>query len=164
MILFSAEAIFASSTSKFGIWIPLVDDEDLRTSTESAISTSLIRSIASAGNCGQVHTSVLNLIFHQANVAGVGNLSKWRSEIWDDWIFGWRSGLASLILNWCLILILLRMWWRVFWHIRTPWIQLLRIRCWRRRFWICKNVSRYSMCVPNAWRPIFAARHSKRTA
>ena len=27
-----------------------------------------------------------------------------------------------------------------------------------------KNVSRYTMCVPNAWRPIFAARHSYRTA
>ena len=28
MILFSAEAILASSTSNFGIGIPLVDDED----------------------------------------------------------------------------------------------------------------------------------------
>ena len=27
-----------------------------------------------------------------------------------------------------------------------------------------KNVSLYTMCVPNAWRPIFAARHSYRTA
>ena len=35
MILFCAEAIFASSTSKFGNWIPLVDDEDLNSSTES---------------------------------------------------------------------------------------------------------------------------------
>ena len=32
--------------------------------------------IASVGNCEQVQTSVLNLIFQQANVAGVGNLSK----------------------------------------------------------------------------------------
>ena len=31
--------------------------------------------------CGQEYTSVLNLIFQQANVAGVGNFSKWRSEI-----------------------------------------------------------------------------------
>ena len=45
------------------------------------ISTSLIQCIASIGNCEQVHTSVLNLIFQQANVAGVGTLSKWRSEI-----------------------------------------------------------------------------------
>ena len=81
MILFSAEAILASSTSKFGIWIPLTDDEDLRSSTDSTISTSLIHSIASIGNCEQVHTSVLNLIFQQANVVSVGNLSKWRSEI-----------------------------------------------------------------------------------
>ena len=35
MILFSAEAILASSTSKFGIEIPRVDDEDLNSSTES---------------------------------------------------------------------------------------------------------------------------------
>ena len=72
MILFSAEAIFASSTSKFGIEIPRVDDEDLNSSTESTNSTSLIHCIASVGNCEQVHTSVLNLIFQQANVAGVG--------------------------------------------------------------------------------------------
>ena len=38
--------------------------------------TSLIHSKASVGNCEQVHTSVLNLIFQPANVAGVGNLSK----------------------------------------------------------------------------------------
>ena len=182
MILFSAEAILASSTSKSGIRIPLTDDEDFKSSTESTISTSLIHSIASEGNCEQIHTSVLNLIFQQANVAVVENLSKWRSEIcsrcwsaplffWrisltrDEWFFGWRSGLASLILNWCLIIILHRRWW-VNWSgfMRTPWIQFLRIRCWRRRGWICKNVSRCTMCVPNAWRPIHAARHSYITA
>ena len=76
IILFSAEAILASSTSKSGIEIPRVDDEDLNSSTESTNSTSLIHCIASVGNCEQVHTSVLNLIFQQANVAGVGNLSK----------------------------------------------------------------------------------------
>ena len=81
MILFRADAILASSTSKFGIEIPRVDDEDLNSSTESTNSTSLIHCIASVGNCEQVHTSVLNLIFQQAKVAGVGNLSKWRSEI-----------------------------------------------------------------------------------
>ena len=42
MILFSAEAILASGTSKFGIGIPLVDDEDFRSPTESTNSTSLI--------------------------------------------------------------------------------------------------------------------------
>ena len=42
MMLFSAEAILASSTTKFGIEIPLVDDEDFKSSTESTISTSLI--------------------------------------------------------------------------------------------------------------------------
>ena len=49
MILFSAEAILASSTSKSR------------------------HSNSSVGNCEQVHTSILNLIFQQANVAGVGN-------------------------------------------------------------------------------------------
>ena len=76
MILFSAEAIFASSTSKSGVRIPLRDDEDFRSSTESTMSTSLIHSIACVENCEQIHTSVLKLIFQQANVAGVGNLSK----------------------------------------------------------------------------------------
>ena len=75
MILFSAEAILASGTSKSGIRIPLTDDEDFKSSTESTISTSLIQCIASVGNCEQVHTSVLNLIFQQANVDGVRNLS-----------------------------------------------------------------------------------------
>ena len=72
MILFNAEAILASSTSKFGIEIPLIDDEDLKSSTESTLYTSLIHSKASAGNCEQVHASVLNLFFQQANVVGVG--------------------------------------------------------------------------------------------
>ena len=76
MILISAEAILASSTSKFGIGIPLTDDEEIKSSTESTNSTSLIHSTASVGNCEQVQTSVLNLIFQQANVAGVRNLSK----------------------------------------------------------------------------------------
>ena len=75
MILFNAEAILASSTSKFGIETPRID-EDLKSSTESTISTSLIHCIASVGNCEQVHTSVLNLIFQQAKVAGVGNMSR----------------------------------------------------------------------------------------
>ena len=76
VIFFSAEAILASSASNFGIEIPRVDDEDLNSSTESTNSTSLTYCIASVGNCEQVHTSVLNLIFQHENVAGVGNLSK----------------------------------------------------------------------------------------
>ena len=39
MILFSDEAILASSTSEFGIEIPLTDDENFKSSTESTIST-----------------------------------------------------------------------------------------------------------------------------
>ena len=76
MILFSAEAILTSSNSKFGIEIPRADDDDLNSSTESTNSTSLIHHLASGGNRDRVHTSVLNLIFQKANVAGVGNVSK----------------------------------------------------------------------------------------
>ena len=72
----SAEAILASSTSKFGIEIPRVDDEDLNSSTESTNSTSLIHCIASVRNCEQVHSSVLNLIFQQAKVAGTTSVKK----------------------------------------------------------------------------------------
>ena len=76
MIRFSAEAIFASSTSKSGIRIPLTEHEDWRSFTDSTISTSLIQNIASVRNCERIHTSILNLIFKQANVADVVNLSK----------------------------------------------------------------------------------------
>ena len=69
---FSIEAIFASSTSKSGIRIPFTEHEDFISPTDSTISTSLIHSMASVGNCEQV----LNLAFQQANVAGLGNLSK----------------------------------------------------------------------------------------
>ena len=75
MILFSAEAFHASSNSKYS----LIEREDLRSSTDSTISTSLIQRIASVGNCEQVQTSVLNLIFQQSNVVGVGKLSKFRN-------------------------------------------------------------------------------------
>ena len=76
MILFSAEAILASSTSNFGIEIPLVDDEDFKSSTESTISTSLIQCIASVGNCEQVHTSVLNLTFHNKQTLPVKGICR----------------------------------------------------------------------------------------
>ena len=58
MILFSAEAILASSNSKSGPGVPLTEREDLRSSTDSTISTSLIDSEASVGTCEQVDTSV----------------------------------------------------------------------------------------------------------
>ena len=73
----------------------------------------------------------------------------WRvSSTEDDWIFGWRSRLASQIsiLFWSFTF--LRCW-----HMKrllnccTPWIQFLRIRNWWRCMWICKNVSRYTMCI-----------------
>ena len=52
--LFSAEAIFASSSSKFGKFSPAIDREDLNSSTESTISTYLIHNIASEGKSEQV--------------------------------------------------------------------------------------------------------------
>ena len=75
-VVFLGEAILTSSNSKSGPGVPVMEREDLRSSTDSTISTSLFHSIASVRNCEQVHTSVLNLIFQQANVVGVGNLSK----------------------------------------------------------------------------------------
>ena len=179
MILFSAEAILASSTSKSGIRIPLTDDEDIKSSTESTslhfcgpmhsfrrkLWTSTYLSLESCLPtskrcwCGEfVEMKIWNL---QSFL--VCPIILWRISVTrDDWFFGLRFRLASLILSWCLAFIYY-MWWCVFWFIRTPWIQFLRIRCWRRRGWICKNVSRYAMCVPNAWRHIFAARHSYST-
>ena len=136
MILFSA-----SSNSKFGVRIPLIEHEDFRSSTDSTISTSLFHSKASVGNCEQVHTSVLNLIFRQANVVGVGKLSKWRSEIWSlllvcpiilwessltrvEWISGWRSWLASRIQGCVFVFTLTRyMRWCVLRYVRDPRIE-----------------------------------------
>ena len=180
MILFGAEAFLATSTSKFGIEIPRIDDENLSSSPESTISTSLIHCIASVGNCEQVHTSVLNLIFQQEKVAGVGYLSKWKirnlqsllvfhiilwrvSSTYDDWIFGWRSRLASQIsiLFWFFTFLRCRRVKRLF-NWRTPLIQFLRIKSWWRCMWICKSVSRHTTRVPYAWRPFFAARRYKK--
>ena len=63
----------------------------------------------------------------------------WRSSLTrDEWISGWRSWQASLLLSWCLAFTH-HMWWCVFRCVRDPRIGLLRIRCWRRRGWICKT-------------------------
>ena len=66
MILFRAEAILASSTSKSGIGTLRIDDEDLKSSTDSTNSTSLIHSIASVGKSEQVVTSIL--LFLQTDI------------------------------------------------------------------------------------------------
>ena len=76
MILFSDEAIVASSTSKSGIRIPLTNNEDSKSSTESTNSTSSIQCTPSLGNCEQVHTSLLGLVFQRTKVTGVEKLSK----------------------------------------------------------------------------------------
>ena len=81
------------------------------------------------------------------------------------WISCWRSWLASRIQSCVWVLTFPRyMRWCMFWHIRTPRIDSLRIWCWRRRQWIYKNVSWYTMRVPNSWRLIIASWHSQRTA
>ena len=120
-------------------------------------SSSLIHCIASVGNCEQVRTSVLNLIFQQAKVAGERKLVKmeirnqqsllvcsiiiWRvSSTEDDWIFGWRPRLASQILILFRSFTFLRcrhMKW--FLNGCPPWIQFLRIRIWRGSMWIFKK-------------------------
>ena len=153
-----------------------------KSSTESTISTSLINSInfrrklwtrtylslesylPTSKRCWRGEFVEMKIWDLQSLL--VCSIITWRISLTrDEWTFGWQSGLASLILNWCFIFILLRLWWvNWFWFLRTPRIQFLRIRCWRRRRWICKNVSRYTMCVPNAWRSNFPARHSERTA
>ena len=58
----------------------------------------------------------------------------------DDWIFGWRSKLASRIsiLFWSFTFLRCRHMMRLL-NCRTPWIQFLRIRSWRRSMWICKK-------------------------
>ena len=155
MILFSAEAILASSNSKFGPGVPLIEREDMISSTDSTISTSLIHDIASVENCEQIHTSNLNLIFPQANVVGVGNLSKWRSAICSPCWSAPQSfeNLPSVGSNeflaegadWhiqsCVwVLAFTRyMRWCVFRYVRNPRIESSWIRWWRRRRWIYKT-------------------------
>ena len=58
----------------------------------------------------------------------------------DDWIFGWLSRLASLILILCSPFTLFHCGWmkRLF-GTGTPWIQFLQIKCWRWRIWIYKT-------------------------
>ena len=81
MILFRAEALFASSISKFGKFFPETDREDSNSSNESTISTSLIQNIASDGKSEQVVTCFLNRIFQTKNDCGSGNLSNCSSDI-----------------------------------------------------------------------------------
>ena len=156
MILFSAEAIIASSTSKFGIWIPLVDDEDIKSSTESTISTSLIQCIASEKMWTNTYLSFKSYLptskccwcrefvkvkFRDLQSLLVCPIILWESSLTRvEWISGWRSWLASRIQNCVWIFTFTHhMWWCVFWYIRDPRIWFLRIRCWRRRRWICKK-------------------------
>ena len=133
--------------------------------------------IAPVGNCEQVDTSVLNLIFQQAKVAGVGNLSKWRSEIcsrcWSAPEFFEESPPLKMTESWAD---------GPDWHLRSwshsglplfsavdMWIGS-SIVCFQVEFnpWghgaeeeacgCVKNVSWYKGCIPNILRPFFASR------
>ena len=90
----------------------------------------------------------------------------WKSSLTRvEWISGWRSWLASRIEScvWCLAFTRY-VRWCVFRYVANPRIEPLWVRWRRRRQWIYKKVSRYTMRVPNVWRLIVAARHSQRTA
>ena len=73
----------------------------------------------------------------------------WRvSSTEDDWIFGWRSRLASQIsiLFWSFTFLRWRRTKRLL-NCRTPLIQFLRVRNWWRCMWICKKTFPDISCV-----------------
>ena len=80
-VLPSFEAILASGTSAFEFLF--TEHEDLRSFSESTNSTSLIHNNAFVGNCEQMQTLVLKLIFQTSIGAGVRNLSKWCIRSWS---------------------------------------------------------------------------------
>ena len=146
MILFSAEAILASSTSKFGIWMPLVDDRrhqiihwinhlhffDPMQTFRRKLWTSTYLSLESylpASKRGWWREFVEMKIWNLQSLLDCPKIL-WRvSSTEDDWIFGWHSRLASLILILCSPFTLFHCGWmkRLF-GTGTPWIQFLRIR------------------------------------
>ena len=83
----------------------------------------------------------------------------WKSSLLGvEWISGWRSWLESRIQGCVWNLTFTRyMRWCVFRYVRNPRIESSWLRWWRRRWWICKNVSRYTLRIPNIWRLIIAA-------
>ena len=127
MILFSAEAMFASCTSKSGVWVPLIEHEGFRSSTDYFS----LESYLPTSECCWVREFVKMRIWNLQPLL-VCTIILWKSSLTrDEWLSGWLSWLASLILSWCLAFTH-HMWWCVFWYIRDPRIGLLRIRCWRR--------------------------------
>ena len=100
MILFRAEATFASSISKFGKFLPASDRENFDSSTESTISTSLIHTMASEGKSEQGVTWFLNRIFQTKNDDGVVSLSNCSSDVCclccptiELWNLHWHKGI-----------------------------------------------------------------------
>ena len=81
-----------------------------------------------------------------------------------EWILVWRSWLASRLqsCHWCLTLTRYMRWY-AFRYVRNLRILSSWTRWWKRRQWIYRNVSRYTMRIPNVWRLIVAAQHSPRT-
>ena len=131
--------------------------------------------IASVGKCEQVHTSVLNLIFQQASVAGAGNLSKWRCEIssrcWSAPSFFEEcppQRMTEFLAD------------GPDWHLRSWSYSCLSLFStvdeWSGssldEFHWCNSCGKGAdddasgitkpMCVPNTWRPLFAARRYER--
>ena len=136
---------------KFGIWIPLTDDEDINSSTwinqlhfldplhsfRRKLWTCKYLSLESylpASKRGWCREFVEMKIWNLQSLL-VCSIILWRvPSTEDDRIFGWLSRLASLILILCSPVILFHCGWmkRLF-GTGTPWIQFLRIRCWRWR-------------------------------
>ena len=153
-----------SRVDYFNIWrIPFAEHEDLRSSTDSTISTSLIHSTASRGKLWT--STYLSL---QSSLP-----YKWRSEIcnlcllvcrlilWQssllevEWFSDWRSRLKSRIQDCVWNLMFIRnMWWCVFRYVRNQRIEFSWTKWLRRRSWICTNVSRHCLRIPNIWRLI----------
>ena len=76
MIFLNEDAIFASSISKSGKCCPSTDCDVKRSSTDLAISTSLIHDTATVGQPEQEHTSVLTLVFQHFQSSGSGNFCR----------------------------------------------------------------------------------------
>ena len=100
MILFSAGGIFASSTSKSGIRIPRIDDEDLKSTTESTISTSLIHSF---------HKKLWTSIYLSLESYLTTSEHCWRGEF-AEYLKSAVAGLSHQSLN-----NLPHWWWLNFW-------------------------------------------------
>ena len=163
MILFSAETILASSSSKFGIeytasitkiliihWINQLHFFDPLHRFRRKLWTSTYLGLEPYLPTSKRRWCMELLKVKIRNVQSLLNCTiilRRVSSTEDDWIFGWQSRLAFQIsiLSWPFTFLHCGRVERLF----DRWIplkQFLRIRCWWRRTRSCKNVSRYTMC------------------